>query len=106
MLKNYLRDNTNYPVNKLIKDINFLRGENKIEYSMNGIRMHHKKLSEWLNSLDSYSKKLLIDRLDGKTLQELGDFRGVTRERVRQRLSKIIKKIPAIYEDKYKDRLT
>lgn len=103
LLKNYLLSNTNYPVEKLTEDISKLRTVNKIEYTMNGIKIKKKKLEEVINELDLPKKSLLIDRFNGKTLQELACNRGLTRERIRQKLLKILNSLPSVEEDKYKD---
>lgn len=104
MLKNYLMANTNYPVEKLTEDISILREDNKIEYTMNGIKVKKKKLKEVLDEFDLSTKMLLIERFNGKTLQELGETRSLTRERIRQKLQKAINNLPSVEEDKYKDR--
>lgn len=100
-LKNYLSNNTEYPVDNLINDINILRNKGFIEYTMNGIRIKRKKLKEVLDELDLSSKMLIIDRLNGKTLQEIGESRSITRERARQKIIKVFAKIPSVDEDKY-----
>lgn len=46
-------------------------------------------------------RKILQARLKGKTLQEIGDQYGITRERVRQLMNKALKKKPYLREDKY-----
>ncbi len=46
-------------------------------------------------------RELLQARLDGKTLQEIGDQYGITRERVRQLTRKELKNKPYLREDKY-----
>lgn len=52
---------------------------------------------------DSNSKTMLELRLDGKTLEEIGNKTGVTRERVRQILKKEFIQIPKnLYEDRYR----
>ena len=46
-------------------------------------------------------REVLQARLAGKTLQEIGDQYGITRERVRQLMQKGLKKKPYLREDKY-----
>lgn len=46
-------------------------------------------------------RQVLQARLDGKTLQEIGDQYGITRERVRQLTQRELKKKPHLSEDKY-----
>ena len=69
---------------------------------MNGIKFKRISLLEVAEGLDDENKKLFLSRLERKTLQELGDERGLTRERIRQKLARIYEKIPEVEEDKYK----
>lgn len=102
MLKNHLTNNTNYPVEKLINDLGILRTSGKIEYTMDGVRIRYPHLKNVLEGIDSLSDKMiLIERFNGKTLEEIGKQRNVTRERIRQKLAKLVKRIPKVYEDKY-----
>lgn len=54
-----------------------------------------------LLSLNLEEKDLFEQKLLGKTLQEIGDFYGISRERVRQRINKFLKKCPRIVEAEY-----
>ena len=61
----------------------------------------HKKLTlDDLLKLDFNDKDIFIQRLNGLTLQEIADKVAITRERVRQRLNKVISKLPEIEEIK------
>lgn len=72
----------------------------------NQIDMESVTLEDFLKS-DFKNKDYLILRLKGKTLQEIGDVFGVTRERVRQVLKKIVREMPHINEiEKYRDFFT
>lgn len=63
-------------------------------------------LEDFLKS-DFKNKDYLILRIKGKTLQEIGDVFGVTRERVRQVLKKIVREMPHINEiERYRDFFT
>ena len=48
------------------------------------LRPHLSSLDEWLNAIDARHADALRMRLDGATLQEVGDKLSITRERVRQ----------------------
>lgn len=50
---------------------------------------------------DERKKEFLLKKLEGLTLAEIGEKFGVTRERVRQIISKILKRRPRLREDKY-----
>lgn len=50
---------------------------------------------------DERQREVLEGRLAGKTLQEIGDCNGITRERVRQISSKGLAKRPKLKEDQY-----
>ena len=67
---------------------------NKSEYSQEYIT-----LNDYLD-MDFNRKEFLILRLEGKSLQEIGDVFGISRERVRQIVGKIINRMPRIYEVK------
>lgn len=60
-------------------------------------------VSEYLEYMENSEKKLIIvERLSGKTLQEIGDKRGLTRERIRQVSISYAKQIPMLKEDYYR----
>lgn len=50
---------------------------------------------------DPYSRaaRILKNKIDGRSLQEIGDNYGLTRERVRQITVKAVRKFPLLYED-------
>ena len=60
-------------------------------------------LSEHTDKFDSRSFEILTRRIKGENLQEIGDMFGLTRERVRQILTKTVKKIPVVFEDYYRE---
>ncbi|EQM55500.1 hypothetical protein N692_00120 [Lactiplantibacillus plantarum EGD-AQ4] len=49
-------------------------------------------------TLDFKKKAILVSRLSGKTLQEIGDEHGLTRERVRQIIAKMVQQLP-LFDD-------
>lgn len=51
-----------------------------------------------LLSIEFKNKETLIERLEGKTLQEIAGMTGVTRERVRQKIGKTLQKMPLLEE--------
>lgn len=50
---------------------------------------------------DDRIRKVIQGRIDGKTLQEIGEQYGITRERVRQLMQKGLRNKPQLREDKY-----
>lgn len=62
-----------------------------------------KYLNENTSKFEPRSFDILTRRIHGESLQEIGDMFGLTRERVRQILTKTVKKIPNIYEDYYRE---
>lgn len=50
---------------------------------------------------DDRIREVIQGRIDGKTLQEIGEQYGITRERVRQLMQKGLRKKPYLREDKY-----
>ena len=59
-------------------------------------------LQEHESDFNERNYGILIRRLRGESLQEIGELYGLTRERVRQILAKTAAKIPCIYEDYYR----
>ncbi len=61
-----------------------------------------RRLKSYIQDLeDSDQTRMTKDRLKGKSLQEIGDLHGLTRERVRQVTKKIVNKFPLLQEDYY-----
>lgn len=59
-------------------------------------------LGEYLDELELSTKnQFLIDRLEGRSLQEIGENNNLTRERVRQITVKSVKRFPLLKEDYY-----
>lgn len=63
----------------------------------NGYTKKYKGIIEYLNE-DFKNKDILLARMRGMTLQEIGDYYGVTREAIRQKERALIKKIPELEE--------
>lgn len=94
-----------FNLNKNFYDLNKINSRDDSQDD-NQIDMDSVTLEDFLKS-DFKNKDYLILRLQGKTLQEIGDVFGVTRERVRQVLKKIVREIPHINEiEKYRDFFT
>src|SRR5699024_5739665 len=58
-------------------------------------------LNDWINTLKENERKAITLKFQDKTLQECGDVLGVTRERVRQIISKALNKKPILREDDF-----
>ena len=71
--------------------------ENKREEKQNIEECVTMTLNDYLSS-DFNRKEILLLRLEGKSLKEVGDEFGITRERVRQIVNKIVNTMPSIYE--------
>lgn len=71
--------------------------ENKSEEKQNIEECVTMTLNDYLSS-DFNRKEILLLRLEGKSLKEVGDEFGITRERVRQIVNKIVNTMPSIYE--------
>ena len=60
-------------------------------------------LADWIDQLEQEGREgsLLIDRLSGLTLEQIGSDEGLTRERIRQITKKKLDARPSLVEDKY-----
>lgn len=72
----------------------------------NNMTKDYISFEEFLKS-DVRHIETLTSKINGLTLQEIGDIQGVSRERVRQKINNVLKKIPEIKEvDLYKHYFT
>ena len=102
-IKNYLIHNTNYNIAHFVDDLNKLKKENKIEISMNGVKIKKISIIDYINSLDDTKRKnIMLMRLNGLTLKEIGIKEGVTRERIRQISTNVLAMLPDVRESMYK----
>ena len=103
-IKNYLMQKTNYNIERFVDDLNKLKKENKIEISMDGIKVKKISITDYIKSLDDEKRKnIMTMRLNGSTLEEIGIKEGVTRERIRQISTKFLSSLPDVKESKYKN---
>lgn len=87
----------------VINLLNIMIEENIIEKFEGRYRIHYPELNEVINNIsDERDRLIIVNRLFGKTLEEVGATFGITRERVRQKESKIIGKLPRVREDDFK----
>ena len=90
-----------YPGETVPAALKLLEEEKKIEACEGGYRLRLPNIKDWLEMLKDNSKQAVSLRIQGKTLDECGQTMGVTRERVRQIVSKEAKKKPVLREDDY-----
>lgn len=88
--------------------INNLANSGFVEFTSKGIKYQNPKIREYIAILSQevdIEIEILDKRLKGKKLEEIGDDYQLTRERIRQKLSRIKKRIPYkdIFEWKYSD---
>ena len=97
LLPSHLR-NTTVPEEWLLA----LEQEKKITLEKGMIRRRYPSVWEAVKQLqDERARVILQMRLNGATLQEVGDALGITRERARQIEIKNTKKLPRVAEDRY-----
>lgn len=102
-IKNYMSENTNYNLDNFLDDLNKLKNDNRIELSMNGIKIKKTSVIDYINTIEDEKKRNIMNmRLNGCTLEEIGNKEGVTRERIRQISAKILNNLPDVHESKYK----
>lgn len=103
-LKRILEDHPIYNIENLTDDLSKIRDEKKIEFTPNGIVIRKTRLIEAIEKISPENRKqMFTERLQGLTLEEIGNIHGITRERVRQIIAKIISKLESVEEDKYKN---
>lgn len=60
-------------------------------------------LNEYFLTCKERERIVLEERLSGKTLEDIGNRLGITRERTRQIADKAVKRFPLLYEDYYSE---
>lgn len=66
------------------------------------IYRQYPSVTEFIASIDDDRiREIIQGRIEGKTLQETGDYYGITRERARQLMQKGLKSKPYLREDQY-----
>lgn len=96
-------EKTTYPINNMKMDLVTLKDNNIIKIKDDTIIIDEPSIIEKLEVIDARRKDIIMRRLNGGTLQEIGDYYGLTRERIRQIISKVYNKISPVYEDIFKD---
>lgn len=90
--------------NLLFNLVNNMVEENIIERVEGKYKVYYPTLFEIINNISNERDKLIIEsRFSGKTLEKVGCMLNLTRERVRQKEAKIIKKLPRVKEDAFKN---
>lgn len=102
-LKNEIVKKGTYPIKYFISDLNLLKNRNIIEMSSEGIYYRIPSLNEGIEKIIKEKDKIIFkERLEGKTLAEIGKKYGMTRERIRQIAERAMKQLPVVKEDKLK----
>lgn len=79
-----------------------LESENIIKIKDNFITVVYPSVIEYINKVyEGKKQEMLLERIQGLTLEEIGNKHSLTRERVRQIISKEIKKFPRTREEDY-----
>ena len=82
-----------------------LLNDNEIIYENNGYRVAYPKLMEELPKVikDKKHYDMVIKKLSGYTLEQIGNEYNVTRERIRQIITKELKKVNHVKEEEYRE---
>lgn len=101
-IKNIL-EKKRYKLEKYEELLKELLDENKIIYERDGYRTVYPKLKKELEKLAKNEKRydMIMKRLSGYTLEQIGNEYNLTRERIRQIITKELKKINHVEEEKY-----
>lgn len=74
----------------------------RIELFGSTIKIKKPSILEYISSLKNDSwQQAVLGRVQGKTLEEIGTTMGITRERVRQIVAKILRQKPNVWENDY-----
>ena len=96
----HLPDETSLKTLKLLLGV-LLRRE-QITLRNNRVRRRWPTAREFAEHIsDQRQRDILLSRLRGETLEEIGQRLGVVRERVRQLMKKALSRRPRLYEDQY-----
>lgn len=85
--------------NLIANSIKRLVIDKRIHHVNGGYLRRFPTLTEWIDTLSGPIKEIVKQRLSGKTLEECGKEFGITRERVRQIVSKALFNRPQLKED-------
>lgn len=101
-IKNML-ENKRYGLENFEELFKELLDENKIVFENDGYRAAYPRLKEELEKLTKDEKRydMVMKKLSGYTLEQIGNEYNLTRERIRQIITKEFKKIHHIEEEKY-----
>ena len=106
ILMKHMEKINGYNIENFTKDFNSLYNLGKIGINNFGIYYKKDSIKDYINkNYDSKISNILLDRLNGLTLEEIGEKNDITRERVRQICKKQFDRILSLnyYEDKYSD---
>lgn len=99
--------NSNFP-EKLIKKtylkniLNYMLAENQLIFDDSKYIIKYPSVMEYVDvALKDRQKQIVLERFTGKTLEEVGELYGVTRERVRQIIAKAFVRKPKLAENRY-----
>jgi len=97
-LPNHLKNSAlfNNVIDNLIKT-------KKLEQNEGYYRIWCPKINEYIISLNNRDNTILLNRFQGKTLEETGNQLKITREGIRQLEKKAINRVPRVREDDYKE---
>lgn len=101
-LKKILSEIIVFDLNKHMFYLEQLSKYGFVKYMPTGIRFNTPTIDDFIkNNVEKFS--IINNRLNGLTLEEIGIMQGVTRERIRQKEVKELKKIPLenLYESRY-----
>ena len=90
-----------YNTNLLELDIKYLLDNNKLNKENEYYYIPYPKLLDQLDLLKEEYRTIILKKLEGRTLESIGNDYGVTRERIRQIISKNFSKLPVLEEDRY-----
>ena len=106
ILMKHMEKISGYNIENFTEDFNLLYNHGRIGINNFGVYYKKDSVKDYIKqNYDSKISNILLDRLNGLTLEEIGEKNEITRERVRQICKKQFDRIISLnyYEDKYSD---
>lgn len=100
-IRNYFMTLNGYPMEHFIKDIDDLLEEKFLICDNNMISIAYPTLMEVLNECKEDTRNIVLEKINGDTLEVIAGKRGLSKECIRQKLEVAFASLPTVIEDRY-----